>query len=95
MTGYVVPGIVDFRSVAVATPQVRDVMKRSSAAGPSLAFAEAVEFAKLDSQTHYAIKQSIRPEAVAVFRRAIDEFVSFGFDDGLPVPAGSRNSQRG
>ncbi len=57
----------------------------------SVAFAAAAEFAKLDSQTHCAIKRSIRPEAIAVFRKAIDEFVSFGFDDGLPTP-GSKDS---
>ncbi len=49
-----------------------------------VAFAAAAELAKLDGETYCAIKQSIRPEAAVEFRKGIDEFVSFGFDDGLP-----------
>lgn len=55
------------------------------------AFAAAAKLANLDSRTHHAIKQSLRPEAIPAFRKAIDDFVSFGFDEAQTA-GGSRNA---
>jgi enoyl-CoA hydratase len=54
------------------------------------AFAAAAQLAKLDGRTHHAIKQSIRPEAIAAFRKAIDGFTGFGFEEAAGA-AGSKS----
>ncbi len=55
-----------------------------------VAFAAAAQLAKLDGRTHHAIKRSIRPEAIAAFREAIDSFTGFGFEEAAGA-AGSKS----